>query len=82
MILGGSLGRKGARPYHVCPQGVALSELRATLQSLRSAARRLAGEREMRHHERQPRPGLPSQQELSLWGQDEAETKRCLGQSM
>lgn len=32
MILGGSLGRKGAGPHHVCPQGVALSELRTTLQ--------------------------------------------------
>lgn len=82
MILGGSLGRKGARPYHVCPQGVALSELRVTLQPLRSAAGRLAGEWETRHHERWPRLGLPSQQQLSLWGQDEAETKRCLGQSM
>ena len=42
MIVGGSLGRKGARPHHVCPQGVALSELRATPQPLRSTSGCLA----------------------------------------
>lgn len=76
MIAGGSLGRKGARPHHVCPQEVALSELRATAASeehLRApgTGRAVSGG---------PGPAFTAAAELVGTGQ--AERERRLGESM